>query len=303
MIKPHSQDENSISKEEYDNLNKKYQELFEQYEKLERRFNLVMKQSDRQFSKKMVQISLHEKEKRRSELIFKQSDSQGKTLLDKTYTLEEQLMLELEYQKELLQEISQTQKEVVLTMGAIGESRSQETGNHVVRVAEYSKLLGLYSGIGQEEAELLKEASPMHDIGKIAIPDMILHKPGSLDAKEWKIMQTHAELGYEMLKHSQRPILKAAATVAIEHHEKWDGSGYPKGLKGEQIHIFGRITALADVFDALSADRCYKKAWKDEEIFDFFKREKGKHFDPNLVDIFFKHMNEFLAIREKFKDI
>ena len=303
MIKPHSQDENSISKEEYDNLNKKYQELFEQYEKLERRFNLVMKQSDRQFSKKMVQISLHEKEKRRSELIFKQSDSQGKTLLDKTYTLEEQLMLELEYQKELLQEISQTQKEVVLTMGAIGESRSQETGNHVVRVAEYSKLLGLYSGIGQEEAELLKEASPMHDIGKIAIPDMILHKPGSLDAHEWKIMQTHAELGYEMLKHSQRPILKAAATVAIEHHEKWDGSGYPKGLKGEQIHIFGRITALADVFDALSADRCYKKAWKDEEIFDFFKREKGKHFDPNLVDIFFKHMNEFLAIREKFKDI
>ena len=116
-------------------------------------------------------------------------------------------------------------------------------------------------------------------------------------------MDTHAALGYEMLKHSNRALLKTAAIVAYEHHEKWDGTGYPRGLSGENIHIYGRITALADVFDALGSDRYYKKAWKDEDIFTFFKEEKGKHFDPKLVDLFFKYQKEFLIIREKYTDI
>ena len=158
----------------------------------------------------------------------------------------------------LSKEIEETQREVVFRMGAIGETRSKETGNHVKRVAEYSKLLGTLYGLSKEDTELLKQASPMHDIGKVGIPDSVLNKPGSLDTAEWKIMQTHSELGYEMLKHSDRPILKAAATVANEHHEKWDGSGYPNGLEKENIHIYGRITAVADVFDALGSDRCYK---------------------------------------------
>jgi len=202
----------------------------------------------------------------------------------------------------LTKEIEETQKEVVFTMGAIGETRSKETGNHVKRVAEYSKLLAHYYGLDEKESELLKQASPMHDIGKVGIPDNILNKPGKFEADEWKIMQTHAQLGYEMLKHSQRPILKAAAIVAIEHHEKWDGSGYPNKIAGEDIHIYGRITALADVFDALGSDRCYKKAWSDEKIFKLFEEEKGKHFDPNLVELFFAHLDEFLKIRNKLQD-
>lgn len=199
-------------------------------------------------------------------------------------------------------EIENTQKEVVFTMGAIGESRSKETGNHVKRVAEYSKLLALYYGLDEKEAEMLKQASPMHDIGKVAIPDAVLNKPGRFDEAEREIMNTHAALGYEMLKHSNRPLLKTAAIVANEHHEKWDGSGYPKGLSGENIHIYGRITALADVFDALGSDRVYKQAWDDEKIFNLFKEERAKHFDPKLVDIFFEHLDEFLKIRETFKD-
>lgn len=202
----------------------------------------------------------------------------------------------------LNREIEETQREVVFTMGAIGESRSNETGNHVKRVAEYSKLFALYYGLDYEEAELIKQASPMHDIGKVAIPDSILNKPGRLDEEERRIMDTHAQLGYEMLAHSTRPLLQMAATVAHEHHEKWDGSGYPRGLKGEEIHIAGRITALADVFDALGSERCYKAAWDDAEIFALFRKESGRHFEPKLIDIFFQHVDKFLDIRERFKD-
>ena len=200
-------------------------------------------------------------------------------------------------------EIEDTQKEVVFTMGAIGESRSKETGNHVKRVAQYSKILALHYGLSQEEAELLKQASPMHDIGKVAIPDSILNKPGRFNDEERVVMDTHAKLGFDMLRNSHRELLQLAATVAYEHHEKWDGSGYPRGLQGENIHIAGRITALADVFDALGSERVYKKAWEDERIFNLFKEERGKHFDRKLVDIFFENLDEFLKIREQFKDV
>ena len=201
---------------------------------------------------------------------------------------------------DLSKEIEETQREVLYTMGSIGETRSKETGNHVKRVAEYSKLLGLLSGLNEGSAELLKQASPMHDIGKVGIPDRVLNKPGKLDAEEWTIMQTHARLGYDMLNHSSRPILKAAAIVAHEHHEKWNGKGYPRSLSGEDIHIYGRITAVADVFDALGSDRCYKKAWPLEKILDLFKRERGEHFDPNLVDLLFDNLPKFLKIRDAF---
>jgi len=197
----------------------------------------------------------------------------------------------------LSEEIVDTQKEVVATMGAIGETRSKETGLHVKRVAEYSYLLAKLYGLSEEEAMLLKQASPMHDIGKVAIADAILNKPGKLTFEEFEIMKTHAELGYEMLRHSDRPILKASATVALSHHEKYDGSGYPYGQKGEAIPVFGRITALADVFDALGHERVYKKAWEDEKIFELFRNERGKHFDPVLIDLFFEHLDQFLLIR------
>jgi response regulator RpfG family c-di-GMP phosphodiesterase len=202
----------------------------------------------------------------------------------------------------LQKEIEETQKEVIFTMGAIGESRSKETGNHVKRVAEYSRLMAIYYGLPEAEAEMIKQASPMHDIGKVAIPDHILNKPGRFNDEEFAIMKTHAQLGYEMLKHSTRPLLKMASTIAYEHHEKFNGTGYPQGLVGDEIHIYGRITAVADVFDALGSDRCYKQAWKDEEIFRFFKEQSGEHFDPILIEIFFDHLDEFLRVRSEFAD-
>jgi len=199
-------------------------------------------------------------------------------------------------------EIEETQREIIYAMGEIGETRSKETGNHVKRVAEYSKLLALLYGLSSEEAEKLKMASPMHDIGKVGIPDAILNAPRKLTDKEFEVMKTHAELGYTMLKHSNKPILQAAAIVAGEHHEKWDGSGYPKGLSGENIHIFGRVTAVADVFDALGSERVYKKAWELEKILQLFREESGKHFDPKLVELFLQNLEKFLEIREQFQD-
>jgi response regulator RpfG family c-di-GMP phosphodiesterase len=142
----------------------------------------------------------------------------------------------------------------------------------------------------------------MHDIGKVGIPDSILNKPGRLTQAEMQIMMIHAELGYKMLKHSNKELLKISATIAYEHHEKYDGSGYPRGLKGENISIEGRITAVADVFDALGSDRVYKKAWKDKDIFNMFIKESGKHFDPLLIDIFLEHKQDFIDIRNKFVD-
>ncbi len=235
------------------------------------------------------------KDVRRQDKIMARSDKRQQQEYD-------ELQTKLEEVKALGKEIEETQREVVFTMGAIGESRSKETGNHVKRVAEYSKLLALYYGLSEQESEMLKQASPMHDIGKVAIPDAVLNKPGRFNDEERKIMDTHASLGYEMLKHSNRPLLKCAATVAYEHHEKWNGKGYPQGTAGEDIHIYGRITALADVFDALGSDRCYKKAWDDDRIFGLFKEERAEHFDPKLIDIFFEHLDEFLKIRDSLKD-
>jgi PAS domain S-box-containing protein len=199
-------------------------------------------------------------------------------------------------------ELENNQKEIIYKMGEIGESRSQETGNHVKRVALYSKLLAQFCGLPEKQSNLIFIASPMHDIGKVAIPDYVLNKHGKLDEKEWEIMMTHSQIGYDILKNSKRSILKAAAIVAHQHHEKWDGSGYPNGLKGKEIHLFGRITAVADVFDALGSDRVYKKAWDLDKIIDFMQSQKGKHFDPKLIDIFLKNLDKFLEIKDKLKD-
>lgn len=203
---------------------------------------------------------------------------------------------------ELHAEVEDTQREIVYKLGEVGETRSKETGNHVKRVAQYSKDLALLYGLDIKEAQILFDASPMHDIGKVGIPDEILKKPTKLTKKEFEIMKTHAEIGYKLLKGSKRPVLKAAAIVAKEHHEKYDGSGYPRGIKGEDIHIYGRITALADVFDALGSHRYYKKAWEDDRIIDLLISEKGKHFDPALVDLFMDNLDLFLKTRNKYVD-
>lgn len=203
----------------------------------------------------------------------------------------------------LLEEIDATQRELIHTLALIGENRSKETGNHVKRVAEYSYILADLYGLDAKECELVRDVAPLHDIGKIAIADGILHKPQALNHAEKINMMTHPDLGYDMLKGSQRRLFKAAAIVAHQHHEKYDGSGYPRQLKGEEIHLFGRIVALADVFDALSSDRVYKKAWKYEKVLAYIKEQSGKHFDPKLVELFLSNQNRIVEVKEKFKDI
>lgn len=215
----------------------------------------------------------------------------------------DQLQQKLKEIESLQEELIDTQKEVIFRMGSIAETRSKETGNHVKRVAQYSYVFAIKYGLDIHEAELLKQASPMHDIGKVGIPDNILNKPGRHTKEEFELMKTHVNIGYDMLKTSNRQILKTAAIVAYEHHERIDGKGYPNGLKGDEIHIFGRITSIADVFDALGSERVYKKAWSDEDIFKLFKEERGKQFDEKLVDIFFDNVDEFLKIRDYLKDI
>lgn len=221
-------------------------------------------------------------------------------LKDYQENLEAKIALGLEEIRFLNQEITDTQHEVIIMLGAICEGKSFETAQHVKRVAAYSQLLARYSGLSDSEVELISQAAPMHDIGKIAIPDAILEKIGAFTAEEWELMKTHTTLGYQMLLASSRPLFKTAATIALEHHEKWDGSGYPKGLKGEEIDIVGRITAVADVFDALDSARSYKKGWELAKILAFFKEQRGQHFDPVITDIFFANLDEFLKIRSQF---
>jgi len=199
----------------------------------------------------------------------------------------------------LTREIINTQKEVILTLGEVVETRSQETANHVTRVAEVCYLLAKKYGMGDEDAELLRLAAPMHDVGKIGVPEAILNKPGKLISEEFGIMKEHTRIGHEILNKSNRPIMKAAAIAAFEHHEKWDGSGYPRGLKNEEIHIFGRIAAVADVFDALSHKRCYKEVWPADKIVELFKQDSGTHFDPKLVDLFLDSIDEFYGINRR----
>ncbi|MGO4549241.1 HD domain-containing phosphohydrolase [Paenibacillus sp. 2TAB23] len=200
-------------------------------------------------------------------------------------------------------EIIETQKEIILAMGYIGEGRSKETGNHVKRVAQYSYILAIGLGMSESEADMLRSASPMHDIGKVAIPDAILQKPGKLTPEEYEQMKEHATIGYRLLRKSKRQLLQAAAIVAWQHHEKWDGTGYPQGLVGESIHIYGRITALADVFDALSSSRVYKEAWSLERILALVNEERGRHFDPRVVDVFLEQLPSILEVKELYKDL
>jgi response regulator RpfG family c-di-GMP phosphodiesterase len=198
--------------------------------------------------------------------------------------------------------IKESQRELTYILGEAVERRSKETGSHVKRVANFSYLLAQHYGLSGYDAEKIKLASPLHDVGKIAIPDYILNKPGKHDAEEWAIMRQHAEIGYQMLIQSQNEILQQGAIIAHEHHERWDGNGYPRGLKGEEIHIAGRITALADVFDALASERCYKAAWPIPKVLQYLTDEKGRQFDPVLVDILLSKIDEFLAIRDAFPD-
>lgn len=201
-----------------------------------------------------------------------------------------------------LNEIKDLSLEIIFRLAKAAEYRDEHTGYHIQRIAHYTVALGVHLGLNNETLEVLRYASPLHDIGKLGIPDAILLKPGALTKEEWEIMKEHTLIGANILKGSKIKYLKAAEKIALYHHERWDGSGYPEGLKGEKIPLFARITAIADVFDALTTDRPYRKALSVEEAFTIIEEGKGKHFDPELVNIFFKIKEEILTIRELFKD-
>lgn len=200
------------------------------------------------------------------------------------------------------QEVIDTQKEVITTLGQVVESRSSETANHTLRVGDMSYELAILAGLPEEEAELVRMASPMHDVGKIGIPDSILNKPGKLTQEEYRFMQNHPDIGYRILNKSERVVFKAAAVIAYQHHERWDGGGYPRKLKGEDIHIYGRIVGLVDVFDAIFSNRVYRKAMPLEKALGIMREEAGKHFDPCLSELFLGNLPRFLAIAERYED-
>lgn len=197
----------------------------------------------------------------------------------------------------LLTELEDSQKEMIFILAELMEATSDETGKHIRRIAESSALMAKYhTSLNEEEVDIIYHASPMHDIGKMTVPTEILHKPGRYTEEEFAQMKCHTTNAYNLLSRSERKLIKAAAIIAHEHHEKWNGKGYPRGLKGSEIHIYGRIVALTDVFDALTHKRQYKEAWDINDAVKYIIDHRGTQFDPELVDIFQEHLDEFIAI-------
>jgi putative two-component system response regulator len=201
-----------------------------------------------------------------------------------------------------MEELRASRLEIVQRLGLAAEYKDNETGLHVIRMSHFARILGLAAGMTEADVDDLLHAAPMHDVGKIGIPDRVLLKPGPLDPDEWKIMQGHAQIGAEIIGGHDHGVLALARNIALTHHEKWDGSGYPNGLAGKDIPLEGRICAIADVFDALTSIRPYKKAWTEQEALDFLVKQKGKHFDPELVDLFLAQMPAIRAIRERWAE-
>jgi putative two-component system response regulator len=223
-------------------------------------------------------------------------------LSDYQHNLEKKVQEGLKEIKSLNYDLELTQDEMIVTLASILDAKDDDTGKHVARVAEFSKLLAELYGLDKESVKLIYKAAPLHDAGKVAIPDHILNKPGKFEPHEWEIMKTHSIEGYKIFSDSTRPILKMAAIIAKEHHERWDGKGYPDGLKGKEIHIAGRIVILADIFDALTHKRIYKDAWSYEDALAYIKENKGSIFEPKIVDLFVDNFDEFKTIHQSLKD-
>jgi putative two-component system response regulator len=199
-------------------------------------------------------------------------------------------------------ELRDTRLQIVQRLGLAAEYKDNETGKHVIRMSHFARLLGLAAGMHEAEADELLHAAPLHDVGKIGIPDRILQKQGKLDAEEWRIMKTHVEIGARIIGEHPRGVLAVAHRVALGHHEKWDGSGYPAGLAGEAIPFEARIVAIADVFDALTSVRPYKPAWSVEDALDYLRENRGRHFDPDLVDRFLTLMDPVHEIMQRWAE-
>lgn len=199
-------------------------------------------------------------------------------------------------------ELNETRLEIIRRLGYAAEYKDNETGMHVIRMSHYARTLAKAAGLSDDKADMIMNAAPMHDVGKIGIPDSILLKPGKLDEKEWKVMKTHPYIGSKIIGKHKSPLLTLAAEIAYCHHEKWNGEGYPRRLKEKQIPLAARIIAIADVFDALTTQRPYKEAWPVEKAISLIQEESGKHFDPDLVPLFVNKLPELLHIKEKWKE-
>lgn len=204
--------------------------------------------------------------------------------------------------KKATAQILARERETIVRLSKAADSRDPETGAHILRMSHFAKLIAKNMGLPEVDQDMLLEAAPMHDIGKVGIPDNILLKPGRLNVAEFEVMKRHAILGYEILNGSQSVMLQAAAQIALAHHEKYDGSGYPNGLLGDDIPIFARICAVGDVFDALTSERPYKKAWEDERAIALLREGSGSHFDPACVDAFLADWDAVMEIRNRFTD-
>ncbi len=204
---------------------------------------------------------------------------------------------------EATREIIIREQETLLRLAKAGEYRDEETGNHVLRMAKFARLMAEKIGLPENDCHVIEIAAPMHDIGKIGIPDGILLKPGKLDAEEIQIMRAHSRIGYEILKDSPSKYLQMGAVIALGHHEKYDGTGYPSRLRGYEIPLEARIVAVADVFDALTSVRPYKRAWTIQDALNYLNAERGKHFDPDCIDAFLAQFDKILSIRQKFLDL
>jgi len=200
------------------------------------------------------------------------------------------------------QEVMDREQETVFRLSLAAEYRDPETGAHILRMANYSKLIARELGMSTDVQKLMLEAAPLHDIGKVGITDNILLKPGRLNPAEFEVMKKHASIGHELLNGSSSRVLQTGAEIALGHHEKFDGSGYPQGLRGQDIPIYSRIVAVADVFDALGSDRPYKRAWKDEAVLDFLQAGSGTHFDPECVGAFLNAWDDVEKIRSTFHE-
>ncbi|MDY0328386.1 MAG: response regulator [Arcobacteraceae bacterium] len=203
----------------------------------------------------------------------------------------------------LTKELNDLNKQIVYMLGSVAESRTIETATHLKRVTSYSKILAKYTDLNDEDIKLLSYATPLHDIGKIATPNSILQKNGKLSLEEFEIIKTHTTIGHKILSSIDNKIFVTAADIALTHHEKYDGSGYPYGLKGENISFFGRIVAVADVFDALTSSRSYKDEWGLERTIEIMKPQRAKHFDPQIYDIFFDHLDELVECKKSLAEI
>lgn len=204
--------------------------------------------------------------------------------------------------KQRTSELETTRLEIIRRLGRAAEFKDNETGLHVIRMSYYSAHIARKAGMTEDDVYMLLNAAPMHDVGKIGIPDNIILKPGKLNDDEWDIMRTHPQIGADIIGNHSDGLLHLAREIALAHHEKWDGSGYPAGLAGEDIPFSGRIVAIADVFDALTTERPYKKAWPVEKALAVMEGNSGSHFDPALVDVFFKSIDELLNVRNKYQE-